>query len=492
MLLNNALIENAKKQPARAAVITNERSITYGELAHAVGCMACHLLDRGLRPGDRVAIHWHNSIEFVVVMLGAWRAGLIVVPINPRLKAAEIAYIVEHSGARLCFSEPALAPLVDGIEVISTLAAPAPSGGPLPDVDPDAPAVILYTSGTTARPKGVVHTQRTLLAGARTAILCSYGSGETPLATSQMAHNAALVGVCLAGLIQGASVVLLRTFEAGATLDAIERHRCTYTFALPACLQLVVEEQAKHPRDVSTLQGMIVAGDSFPTALQRSAAQQFNAELLEGYGMTEVVPIAANRIGAARQGSLGLPLNCTVRIVDANGRDVQPGDTGELLVLSDGNCIGYWNDPEATAQLFRDGWLNSGDMASQDEDGYLWFQGRLKQIIIRGGSNISPQEVEEALYQHPAVLEAGVVGLPDPIFAEIPVAFVSLRQGRHLPEPQLLAHASALLADYKVPSRIFFMDELPKGLSGKVDRRRLREVLLAKTDLFQNEPVLRV
>ena len=160
MLLNNALIENAKKQPARGAVITHERSITYGELAHAVGCMACHLLDRGLRPGDRVAIHWHNSVEFVVVMLAAWRAGLIVVPINPRLKAAEIAYVLEHSGARLCFSEPALAPLVNGIEVITTLPTPTGSAGPLPGVDPDAPAVILYTSGTTARPKGVVHTQR--------------------------------------------------------------------------------------------------------------------------------------------------------------------------------------------------------------------------------------------------------------------------------------------------------------------------------------------
>lgn len=492
MLLNNILIEHAQRQPAKPAVITDAGSMTYGELEQAVDCMARYLLDRGFQPGERAAIHWQNSIEFVVLMLGAWRAGLIVVPINPRLKTAEIAYVLEHSGARLCFSEPALAPLVDGIEVISTLPAPACSGGVLPDVDPDAPAVILYSSGTTARPKGVVHTQRTLLAGARTAILCSYGSGERPLATTQMAHNAALVGVCLAGLIQGASVVLLRTFEAGATLDAIERHRCTYTFALPACLQLVVEEQARRPRDVSSLQGMIVAGDSFPSALQRSAAQQFNAELLEGYGMTEVVPIAANRSGATRQGSLGLPLNCSVRIVDAEGREVQPGDTGELLVLSDGNCIGYWNDPEAAAQLFRDGWLRSGDMASQDEDGYLWFKGRLKQIIIRGGSNISPQEVEEALYQHPAVLEAGVVGLPDPIFAEIPVAFVSLRQGRDVPEPQLLAHASALLADYKVPSRIFFMDELPKGLSGKVDRRRLREVLLAKTDLFKNEPVLRV
>jgi long-chain acyl-CoA synthetase len=492
MLINDILIEHAQRQPAIAAVITDAGSMTYGELDQAAGCIAHYLADCGFRPGERVAIHWHNSVEFVVVMLGAWRTGLIVVPINPRLKAAEIAYILEHSGARLCFSEPALAPLVNGIEVITTLPALAGSSEPLPEVDPDAPAVIMYTSGTTARPKGVVHTQRTLLQNARTAILCAIGSSERPLAISQMAHIAALACVYLPGLLQGASVVLLRTFEAGATLDAIERHRCTYTFALPACLQLVVEEQARHPRDVSSLEGMIVGGDSFPTALQRTTAQQFNAELLEGYGMTEVAPIAVNRIGAARQGSIGLPLNCMVRIVEGNGRDQEPGDPGELVVRSEGNCTGYWNDPEATAQLFEGGWLHTGDHASRGEDGYLWFHGRLKQIIIRGGSNISPQEVEEALYQHPAVLEAGVVGMPDPLFAEVPVAFVALRRGCCVPEDQLIAHGGTLLADCKVPTRIFFMDELPKGLTGKVDRRRLRDVLLAEAHSLENEPVLRV
>lgn len=160
MLLNNILIEHAQRQPAKPAVITDAGSMTYGELEQAVDCMARYLLDRGFQPGERAAIHWQNSIEFVVLLPGVWRAGLIVVPINPRLKAAEIAYVLEHSGARLCFSEPTLAPLVNGIEIITTLPALTGSGEPLPDVDPDAPALIMYTSGTTARPKGVVHTQR--------------------------------------------------------------------------------------------------------------------------------------------------------------------------------------------------------------------------------------------------------------------------------------------------------------------------------------------
>jgi long-chain acyl-CoA synthetase len=171
---------------------------------------------------------------------------------------------------------------------------------------------------------------------------------------------------------------------------------------------------------------------------------------------------------------------------------LEPGYVGELLVRSEGNCIGYWNDPEAPAQLFKCGWLHTGDLASCDGDGDLWFQRRLKQIIIRGGSNISPQAVEEVLYQHPAVLEAGVVGLPDPMFTEVPVAFVSPRQGCNVPEDQLIDHTGTVLADHKVPIRIFFMEELPKGLTGKVDRRRLRDVLLAQAHSLENEPVLGV
>ena len=161
------------------------------------------------------------------------------------------------------------------------------------------------------------------------------------------------------------------------------------------------------------------------------------------------------------------------------------GETGEILVRSPANCVGYWNDPDATKCLFEDGWLHTGDLASCDEDGYYWFKGRLKQLIIRGGSNISPQEVEEALHQHPAVLEAGVVGAPHTVYGEVPVAGVALRAGRSVSEDQLRAHARKLLADYKVPERIFFLPELPKGLTGKVDRRSLRDILVAQPDVLK-------
>jgi long-chain acyl-CoA synthetase len=298
--------------------------------------------------------------------------------------------------------------------------------------------------------------------------------------------------VFLVGLIEGASVVLLRVFEAGAALDFIERFGCTSLVALPACLQLMVEEQSTSPRNVSTLRDVLVGGDSVSAALQHRVAQQLHVETQEVHGMTEVLPTTVNRHGAVRVGSIGQAANSELRIVDPQGNDVEPGESGELLVRSPASSIGYWNDPEATAKLFEGGWLHTGDLCARDEDGYLWFKGRLKQIIIRGGSNISPQEVEEVLYQHAAVLEAGVVGLPDATFGEIPVAFVALKQGRKVEPKDLIAHVREQLSDYKTPDRIYCMEELPKGLTGKVDRRRLREILLADADLIESDAKVRV
>jgi long-chain acyl-CoA synthetase len=492
MLFGELVDRQAKRHPAKAAVITDEGELTYAELEQAAGRMAQSLSNRGLRRGDRVAILWPNSIDLVVSMLGAFRAGLVAVPINPRLKASEIAYVLEHSGARFCFSEPALAPLVIGVEVVSQLPALAGDPEQLPKADPDEPALLLYTSGTTARPKGVVHSQRTLFEGARVIAEQDIGPDDVPLSITPMSHILALICGLLPALLQGATVVLLRAFSAAAALDAIEQHGCTQVAGLPVQIHLIVEEQAVRARKVSSLRVIAAGGETVPVTLQRRVLALFQVEAREGYGLTEVMPVTFNRPGAVRTGSIGRAANAFLRIVDSKGNDMAPGEVGELVVLSPANCLGYWNDPEATAGLLEGGWLHTGDLASQDEDGCYWFKGRLKQIIVRGGSNISPQEVEEALYQHPDVLEAGVVGLPDPVFGEIPIAFVSVREGRGVFADELLAHVRRLLSDYKVPERIYFMDVLPKGLTGKVDRRRLRDILFAKADSFENRAPSRV
>jgi len=261
---------------------------------------------------------------------------------------------------------------------------------------------------------------------------------------------------------------------------------------LPALLQRLVEEQAAHPRNVQSVHAFLIGGDTVPLSLQQRASDLFHAEVLEGYAMTELLPIAINTKGAARVGSLGPAANAIICILDANNEAMAPGEVGELVVRSPASCSGYWQNPKATAELFAGGWLHTGDLASADADGYHWFKGRLKQIIIRGGCNISPQEVEEAFYRHPAVLESGVVGMPDAVFGEVPVAFLSLREGQEASADELLAFTRTLLSDYKVPVRIEFMDVLPKGLTGKIDRRRLRDLLLAGEEALEASKAVQV
>jgi len=498
MTVDSILHSHAKRQPSKAAVRTADRGITYADLDSSVTCLARHLLDRGLRPGDRVAVHWSNSIETVQLLLAAFRAGLIAVPINLRLKSPEIAYIFEHSAARICFSEPTFAAVAEearagsDLEILTQLPAVMTSLRPLPKVDPALPAVILYTSGTTARPKGVTHTHRSLLATALLWASLPIGPEDTHLPLTQLTHASGL-DLALATLHQGATAVLLRTFDPAVALDLIERFRCTQIGGLSAMLQFVVEEQARRPRDVALLRTAGAGGDTVPATLQRRFQDVFGIQLREGYALTESCPVTFNPCTDVRIGSMGpAARGVGVRLVDRHGHDVPKGETGEILVHSPANCVGYWNEPAATACLFEDGWLHTGDLASHDEDGYYWFKGRLKQLIIRAGSNISPQEVEEALYRHPAVLEAGVVGAPHFVYGEVPIAGVALRAGHSVNEDELRVHARKLLADYKVPERVFFLPELPKGLTGKVDRRSLRDMLIAQADVLKQRVVSRV
>jgi long-chain acyl-CoA synthetase len=275
------------------------------------------------------------------------------------------------------------------------------------------------------------------------------------------------------------SCVLLPMFEPAAVLDAIEQYRCTITMTLPALMQFVLEEQVRKPRDVSSLKLVFAGGDTVPVALQERTRELLGVEMLEGLAQTETGPGISNRLGAGKTGSIGVvPEGVEVRLVDSAGNPMADGEPGELLVRSGALCSGYWNNPEATAEALRDGWFHTGDLVSRDAQGYYWFRGRLKEIIIRGGSNISPQEVEEALYSHPEILEAGVVGMPHAVWGEQVVAFVALREGGSAGEDEIRSHARQILADYKVPERVHFMPVLPKGATGKVHRKALKDKLM--------------
>ncbi len=485
--LGNLLHSRALENPDATALFCGDRQMSYQALDQSSTCLAAWLIEQGLRPGDRVAIHWCNSIEVVQLFFAIFKAGLIAVPVNLRLKPPEVAWILEHSQAVICFSEPRLASIAEQarsgcaslrciLTELPALVGRHPSS--LPDVGGDKPAVILYTSGSTARPKGATHSHRTLLAAIQLVADNLVESDDVALVTTQMMYAVGLVAVLLAAVYRGISAVLLPAFEPGAFLDLVERFRCSYTAALPALMQMVVDEQARQPRDTSSLRTAVAGGDSVPPKLQERFAARLGVPLQEVIGMSETMLTALNPKNAIRPGSVGIAVpGVQLAVVDGDGRHLPDGEVGELVIQSPANCIGYWNDPAATEAVMRHGWLHSGDLAMRDADGYFWFKGRKKQIIVHGGSNVSPQEVEEVLYHHPSVFEAGVVGAPDPVYGQRVIAFVSLRNGHAPSEQELRECARKSLADYKVPEQIFFISELPKSATGKVHRLTLKAML---------------
>ena len=487
MNLSDSLHDLAQRIPHKTALFCGEAEMSYQALDESTTGLAKWFLNQGLQPGDHVAVHWTNSIPTVQLLYALFKAGLTVVTINARLKPAEIEFILNHSQAKMCFSEPALSPLAEQagvgcpiIRQLPVLDTAQVLQGALPPVDPDQPAALLYTSGTTARPKGVIHTHHSLYHVA--ANLERTGLAENAdglgLSVLPLMHMGGLAYL-LASVHLGASIVLLSRFDPAAVLAALEQFRCTSLGLMPALWYLILDEQARKPRRVSSLRTAGAGGDAVSVALQSRFEIAFGIPLQEVYGLTESVPLTANPKGAIRAGSFGTPIEgVELRIVDFAGRDLPEGETGEILVRSPTTCIGYWNDPEATRAALEDGWLRTGDLASRDSEGYYWFRGRKKEIIIRAGSNISPQEVEESLYQHPAVLEAGVVGQPDPVYGETVVAFVVLRNGAQAEPSELRLFAQKHLADYKVPEGFFFLPEMPKSPTGKVSRRALKGMLV--------------
>lgn len=485
MTLGQLLDETARRTPEAAALICGESRVSYAELSQSTAALAGWLLAQGLQPGDRVALHWANSIEIVQLYFACFKAGLIAVPVNQRLKAPEASYMLTHSETSLCFSQPELAAVAEeavrlsgrAIPIVSTLPDAPPAT--VPGTEANEPCAILYTSGTTARPKGVTHTQASLLSAARLMLGMVGDGGPVMLPTTPMTHMSGLAALMLPCVMQGWTNVILPSIEPASVLDAIQAHAVTYSGALPALASLLVDEQIRRPRRTGSLRVFISGGDSVPLPLHEKILSVFGLPARELIAMTESCPIMWNTSDDVRAGSVGRPRNgVEVKLVPLIGGD---SEVGEIAVRSPANFSGYWRDPEATAATIRDGWLYTGDLARRDEDGYYWFAGRLKQLIIRGGSNIAPQQVEDVLLQHPAVLEAGVIGLPDPVWGQRVGAFVSLREGCALTEDELQCFARQFLADYKVPETIWFTGQLPKGPTGKVDRRRLTSVAASQS-----------
>jgi long-chain acyl-CoA synthetase len=499
MLLGNLLSQAARRTPGKSALIFDGKAWTYEELDEISQRVAASLLRAGIQSGDRVALFLRNCPEMVFSYYGCFKAGAIVVPLNNRYQGPEVAYAVNHSGARIIIVQHELFPEVArvlpvlksverylGVGGAGTLpdqdnfaALLEDIGSPeiLPSVRENDPAIILYTSGSTARPKGVVHTHFSLT---HTIINQStfqeMDSREVSLVVLSICHIAGLAGQLLTTAAGGGTVVLLPQFEAGKFLAAIDSHCPTKIQLLPEQVLEILDHPQAPQTNFSSLQCCIAGGDSVPLEVHRRFRELAGLEITETCGATESFSYAMNPpFGLKKPGSIGKPVHgTTLRIVDDADRGVAPGQAGEILVKSRANMLAYWHNPQETAKTLKNSWLYTGDLGRVDEDGYYWFVGRKKNIIIRGGSNIAPGEVEAVLFQHPAVKDTCVVGKPDPAWGQTVTAYVSVKEDFAPPTAEdLHAFAAERLAAYKVPEEIVILPDLPLNPIGKVDRQRL-------------------
>jgi long-chain acyl-CoA synthetase len=484
------LTASAEVLGEKTALKLDELGMSYRALDTASARVAGLLAQRGVGPGDRVGVMLPNVPEFAVVYFGVLRAGGVVVPINPLLKEREVEFYLSDSGARMLFAWHGLAEAAEAAarqtdaecvfvmpgEFARLLAGYDPEPG-LVDRAPDDTAVILYTSGTTGAPKGAELTHANLSSNVAAVVsLHSFGEDDVLLGALPLFHSFGQTCSMNAAVACGATLSLMSRFDAGRALDIIERDRATVFQGVPTMYSALLNHPTREAFDVSTLRECVSGGASLPAEVLRGFEEAFGCTLLEGYGLSETSPVASsNRSDRERRpGSVGSPIEgVSMRIVDENGDEVPVGERGEIVIRGPNVMKGYWGRPDATAEAIRDGWFHSGDIGVMDVDGYFFIVDRIKDMIIRGGYNVYPREVEEVLYEHPAVREVAVVGVPHPELGEEVAAAVALKDGAAADEAELRDFVKARVAPYKYPRRIAFFRDLPKGPSGKIVKREI-------------------
>jgi long-chain acyl-CoA synthetase len=485
------LTRTAAEHPGEIAVSLDDAAFTYGLLDNASQRVSTMLRSKGIAAGERVAIMLPNVPHFPAFYYGALRAGAIVVPMNVLLKGREVGYYLSDSGARIVvawhgFLEAAEqgAELAGGVEVVpvqpgeieALISAHEPDAS-MADVAADDTAVILYTSGTTGRPKGAELTHSNLRRNVSIAVgLFDLKVGDVIFGGLPLFHSFGQTCTMNAAIRAGAAVTLLPRFDPAKALRIIERDRCTVFEGVPTMYGALLNHPDRDTVDMSCLRVCASGGSSMPVEVMRGFEEAFGCKVLEGYGLSETSPVASfNHPDRERKpGSIGTPLEgVEFRLVDDDREDVAAGEVGEILIKGHNVMKGYWGCPDATAESIRDGWFATGDLATVDEDGYYFIVDRKKELIIRGGYNVYPREVEEVLYEHPAVREAAVVGMPHDEWGEEVGAAVSLKDGEEVGSGELIAFVREQVASYKYPRRIWFVDELPKGPTGKILKREI-------------------
>ncbi|MGW1051421.1 long-chain-fatty-acid--CoA ligase [Streptomyces sp. NPDC002521] len=485
------LVDTARRAPDSPALRLGTATTTYAELDRLSAQAAALLRTEGLRTGDRVALMLPNVPEFVVLYYAVLRAGGIVVPMNPLLKERETAYHLRDSGAVLLFEwhrapgEGAAGAAAAGVRHLAV--EPAAFTVELACLEPqfqvttaagDDIAVLLYTSGTTGRPKGAALTHAGLRHNTEVNVteVQRLTSDDVIVGCLPLFHIFGQTCTMNVAVYSGASLTLVPRFEPGAVLDAIARDRATVFEGVPTMYAALLQHPGAADTDVSSLRMCISGGASLPVEILHGFERRFGCMVLEGFGMSETSPVVSfNHPDRPRKpGSVGTPIrDVEVRLLDDNGRDVAPGEVGELAVRGPNLMKGYWHRPEETAATVPDGWLRTGDMARRDEDGYLYIVDRKKDLIIRGGYNVYPREIEEVLHEHPAVALAAVLGVPDERLGEEVAAAVVLRPGAEADTEELREFVRDRVAAYKYPRRLWLTDALPMGPSGKILKREI-------------------
>lgn len=490
--LASILRESARADPDGTCLVVDGQAHSYAEVDADSARVAGALLAMGLSQGDKVAVQLPNSLEFVHVYFGVLRAGLTVVPLNPLLREREVRHQLTDSDARVLLTSGQhtgeAVRAADGLPTYVLGGAPGTQDlARLYDADPydeiaatssEDTAVLLYTSGTTGRPKGAELTHLQLVMNASTSgALFAFGPGDVSLAVVPFFH---VYGLSLIGISvrYGSTITVLPRFEPQAVLDVMERDGVSIVFGVPTMFVSLLEQDTS-ARDLSRFRLAVSGGAAIPGEVLRTVEERFGVLLLEGYGLSESCATATfNRSREDRRFlSIGKPIwGVEARVVDDKGVRLPSGPqhVGEIVLRGHNVMKGYYKDPAATAAALRDGWLHTGDLAYEDEDGYLFLVDRLKDLVIRGGYNVYPREVEEVLYSHPDVLEAAVVGQPDARLGEEVVAVVAYRPGAEVSDADLVAFCRERLAAYKYPRVVRVLPELPKGATGKILKKELR------------------
>ena len=505
--LSSMLRESALANPDKPALILDDLRMSYRELDEAVSLVAAGLRARGIGRGDRVGVMLPNVPQFPVVYYGVLRAGCTVVPMNVLLKGPEVAYYLADSGASAFFfwsdfAADAMkgAAMSDALRLVVSV-APGPATPPpgaedsfallaaaagrdtsMATTQPDDTAVLLYTSGTTGHPKGAELTHFNVLmnciVGARIAEL---RSDDVTLGTLPFFHAFGQSNILNTAIYCGATISLLPRFEPNHALQLIKRDKVTIFGGVPTMYVAFLKAYDEGDWDISTLRLAISGGAALPEQVLREFEQKFGAPILEGYGLSETSPSATfNRPDRERKvGSIGLPIwGVELKIVDDSGASLGDGATGEICIRGHNVMKGYYNRPEATAEAIVDGWFHTGDVGYRDSDGYYFIVDRKKELVIRGGYNVYPREIEEVLYQHPAVLEVAVFGVPDASLGEEVAAAVALRPGMSATPEELIRFVKERVAAYKYPRTIHIMASLPKGPTGKIQKLELKKQLV--------------